>query len=84
MQNTIQKITAKVRCDVLGCKNVAEYFVPSKGLRSKFFLCWTVLTRFDKAAVWLFPSRRKAKFTQTGGAPNSPNQLKINGGKNDR
>lgn len=62
MQNTIQKITAKVRCDVLGCKNVAEYFVPSKGLRGKFFLCSDCLNKIRQAEKSAVPKSPQSKI----------------------
>lgn len=62
MQNTIQKITAKVRCDVLGCKNVAEYFVPSKGFRSKFFLCSGCLNNIRQSGSVAVPKSPQSKI----------------------
>lgn len=73
MQNLAQKIAAKVKCDVQNCKNLAEYYIPSKGIRGKFFLCPSCLAKLEQSSPQVVApkspkSKIKVKQQQNEGA----------------
>lgn len=38
-EKLVFKNSVKTKCDVRCCKNAAEYFIPSKSMSGRFFLC---------------------------------------------
>ncbi len=47
----ITPTTAKTKCDVKDCKNMAEFYIPSKGKVGKFFLCKDCCEKLCKCAL---------------------------------
>lgn len=49
-EKLIFKNSAKTKCDVRCCKNAADYFIPSKNVSGRFYLCSECLERVFSSA----------------------------------
>ena len=47
----IYSTTERTKCDVRDCKNMARWYIPSKGKTGKYFLCNECCEKLYKAAI---------------------------------